>query len=129
MALEDRIKEARKRAGLTQEQAAHCIGVAKSTWAGYEIGNSQPDIAKLVKIMEALNVDANYLWQDYITQKNSPAPEGAEEQISMEESNRLFDALVQAGLISDSIEFSDDDRAFLRHVIGLLDVWSRSKRK
>lgn len=61
--------------------------------------------------------------------KNSPAPEGAEEQISMEESNRLFDALVQAGLISDSIELSVDDRAFLVHVIGLLDVWIRGKRK
>lgn len=129
MALEDRIKEARKRAGLTQEQAAHCIGVAKSTWAGYEIGNSQPDIAKLVKIMEALNVDANYLWQDYITQKNSPAPEGAEERISMEQSDRLFDALVQAGIIPDSISFTEDDRAFLQHIIGLLDVWSSRERK
>ena len=64
-----------------------------------------------------------------LDEKNSPASADAEEQISMEESNRLFDALVQAGLISDSIELSGDDRAFLIHVIGLLDVWIRSKRK
>ena len=54
MALEDRIKEARKNAGLTQQQAASMIGVAKSTWAGYESGNSTPDIDKLVRIMDTL---------------------------------------------------------------------------
>lgn len=71
MALEHRIKEARKRAHLTQEQAASLIGVAKSTWSGYENGNSQPDIQKMVRIMDVLNVDANYLWQDY--QDEAPA--------------------------------------------------------
>ena len=61
--------------------------------------------------------------------KNSPAPEGAEERISMEQSDRLFDALVQAGIIPDSISFTEDDRAFLQHIIGLLDVWSSRERK
>lgn len=65
--------------------------------------------------------------EHYKTEK-SPAPEDAEDLISMEESNRLFDSLVQAGLIQDNIEFSTDDRAFLSHVIGLLEVWVRNKR-
>ena len=60
--------------------------------------------------------------------EKSPAPEGAEDLISMEESNRLFDSLVAAGLIEDNVEFSADDRAFLTHVVGLLDVWIRNKR-
>lgn len=127
--LNDRLREARINAKFTQKEVAESIGIATTTYNGYERGKSDPDVGTLCKIMNLLCVDANFIYQDYITQKNSPAPEGAEEQISMEESNRLFDALVQAGLISDTVEFSDDDRAFLRHVIGLLDVWSRSKRK
>ena len=125
MALEDRIKEARKHAGLTQEQAARCIGVAKSTWAGYEIGNSQPDIAKLVKIMEVLNVDANYLWQDYRNEKNSPAPVGAEERMSLEDSTAM---LVELGYIRPGEQLSDADLAFFEHIVGLMDAWFDSKK-
>ena len=127
--LNDRLKEARISAGLTQKEVAETIGIATTTYNGYERGKSDPDVGTLCKIMNLLGVDANFVYQDYNVNKNSPAPEGAEEQISMEESNRLFDALVQAGLISDSIELSVDDRAFLVHVIGLLDVWIRGKRK
>ena len=68
------------------------------------------------------------LYADHHKTEKSPAPEDAEDLISMEESNRLFDSLVQAGLIQDDVEFSTDDRAFLAHVIGLLEVWIRNKR-
>lgn len=80
MAFEDRLKEARKAAGLTQEQAAEQIGVAKSTWTGYEKGNSQPDINKIVKIMAALNIDANYLWQDYGDTTKAPTEQELKNQ-------------------------------------------------
>lgn len=59
-----RLKEARQNAGLTQEQLAAQIGVAKTTVTGYEKGNSEPDMEKIEKIMKVLNVDANFLWQD-----------------------------------------------------------------
>ena len=64
MSLNDRIKEARLSKNLTQEQLAALIGVAKTTVTGYEKGTSQPSIETLAKIMEALEIDANYLWQD-----------------------------------------------------------------
>lgn len=38
----DRLREARVNKGLTQEQLAQKIGVAKSTLAGYEKGNREP---------------------------------------------------------------------------------------
>ena len=124
MALEDRIREARKKAKLTQEQAAARIGIAKSTWAGYESGNSQPDISKLVKIMDLLSVDANYLWQDYFNEKNSPAPEGAEERIPFEESTAF---LVELGYIRPGEQLTDADLDFLTHIFGLMDAWFDSK--
>lgn len=64
MAFNNRLKEARKNKGLTQKELAEVIGVAKSTVAGYEIGNSEPNAMTIGKIMTALEVDANYLWQD-----------------------------------------------------------------
>ena len=129
MALEDRIKEARKNNGLTQQQAAGLIGVAKSTWAGYESGNSTPDIDKIVKIMDVLNVDANYLWQDYNQeeQKNAPAPEGTEakEMIPLSETT---DLLVDLGYIRRGQQLTDADLAFLTNVVGLLDAWFSRNR-
>lgn len=67
---QDRLKEARTRAKMTQKQLAEIIGVAKSTVAGYESGHSEPDMEKIVKIMGALDVDANYLWQDEMEYKS-----------------------------------------------------------
>lgn len=123
MALEDRIKEARKSAGLTQQQAAALIGVAKSTWAGYESGNSTPDIDKLVKIMDTLGVDANYLWQDYKQEetKKSPAPEGTEdeEQAIDELEEELRSVLLKHGLLQSG-DITPDQNAFLKHVFALI---------
>ena len=122
MALEHRIKEARKSAKLTQLQAATLIGVAKSTWAGYESGNSTPDIDKLVKIMDVLGVDANYLWQDYKKEEiKSPAPEGAEDdKFSVEDAEKL---LVAIGFGDKIDNLSEKDVAFLGGIFDLLDTW------
>lgn len=64
MAFKDRLKEARLFRGLTQEQVATQIGVAKSTFTGYEKGNSEPNMLTISKIMNVLKTDANFLWQD-----------------------------------------------------------------
>lgn len=68
MAFNDRLKEARISCGLTQEQLAQKIGVAKSTVTGYEKGNSEPNMLTVQKIMQELKIDANFLWQDDIDQ-------------------------------------------------------------
>ena len=64
MAFYERLKEARVNARLTQEQLAERIGVAKTTLSGYENGNREPSVAIIAKMMQALQVDANYLYQD-----------------------------------------------------------------
>ena len=65
MSLHDRIKEARKNKGLTQEQLGNLIGVAKTTITGYE-KNREPSAAKLGEIADALGVDVNFLYQDEV---------------------------------------------------------------
>lgn len=66
MSFYDRLKESRVNAGYTQEQLAKKIGIAKSTLSGYESGNRDPSMYTISKIMEILNVDANFLWQDEV---------------------------------------------------------------
>lgn len=67
MAFEDRLKEARLQKGFTQEQIAEKIGVAKSTYTGYEKGNREPNVNTIGILMKELGVDANFLWQDETT--------------------------------------------------------------
>ena len=38
--------------------------MAKSTLSGYESGNREPTIATIAKVLDILNIDANYLYQD-----------------------------------------------------------------
>ena len=64
MAFCNRLKESRVNAGLTQEQLAKKLGIATSTLSGYESGNREPTIATISTILDILNVDANYLYQD-----------------------------------------------------------------
>lgn len=64
MSLCSRLKEARKKAGFTQDQLAKSIGVAPTTLSGYETGHREPEMAILYKLMKVLDVDANFLFQD-----------------------------------------------------------------
>lgn len=64
MAFKDRLREARKSKGLTQKDVAELIGVATSTYTGYEIGNSEPYMSTVKKLIDALDIDANFLFQD-----------------------------------------------------------------
>ena len=66
MAFNDRLKESRTNAGLTQEQLSEKLGIAKSTLSGYESGNREPSIATVAKMLDILDVDANYLYQDEV---------------------------------------------------------------
>lgn len=65
MSFNTRLKEARKNAGMTQAELAEILGIAKSTLSGYESGSSEPSVAMTAQIMRALDVSANFLYQDY----------------------------------------------------------------
>lgn len=64
MAFNERLKEARIASGLTQKQLAEKLGIAGTTVTGYEKGNSEPNVNTIGKIMDILQVNANFLWQD-----------------------------------------------------------------
>lgn len=84
----DRLKQARKASGYTQESLAAAIGVKKSTISGYESGNSEPDMDKIVKLMALLKVDANYLYQDEMNSAPEPTFSSAALELA-----RIYDEL------------------------------------
>lgn len=70
MGIGKRIKEARENKGLTQAQLAKVIGVTPSSITNYENGTSHPKEKILYDLMNALAVDANFLFQDEIPIKD-----------------------------------------------------------
>lgn len=61
MTFGEKLKEARKQAGLSQEQLAEKIGISRSTVAKWETGMGLPDIDNLKIISDLLDVSVDYL--------------------------------------------------------------------
>ena len=66
MGIGKRIKEARISLNLTQEELSNMIGVTKGAIANYENETSHPKEPILYKLIDTLQVDANYLFQDVV---------------------------------------------------------------
>lgn len=130
----NRLKELRILHSLTQDAVASHIGITRAAYTNLENEKRQCDTQTLLKLSDLYSVSVGCVLgvEPIFQQKeNSPALIGAEEQeviISKEESDRLFDSFVQAGLVDDVEAFTEEDRAFFSHIIGLFDVWMRNKR-
>ncbi|WP_026021188.1 helix-turn-helix domain-containing protein [Paenibacillus senegalensis] len=56
-----RLKQLRKKRKYTMQDLADSVGVAKSTYAGYESGYRQPTLETIQNIAKKLNTSADYL--------------------------------------------------------------------
>ena len=66
MSIAQRLKEARLARKMTQEDLAKAVGVTKGAIGNYETGVSSPKETILIRLMEILKIDANFLYQDFI---------------------------------------------------------------
>ena len=64
MTLGEKLKEARKQAGLSQEQLSEKLGVSRSAVAKWETNNGIPDVDNLKVLSKLLNVSIDYLLDD-----------------------------------------------------------------
>ena len=118
----ERLNEIKKSKGLTNEQLAEMSGVPKTTLDKITAGtNTNPKLGTLQSLCRALGCRLDDL-DDLSPETKKPPhqPKPARGEISLEESNAL---LVALGYIKPGEQISDDDLAFLGHVIGLLDAW------
>lgn len=121
------LKKKRKELGMSvNELLTHLkdagILVSNKTVYGWESGHRQPDADTFIVLCRILGIES---FDE--TEKSPSAEESAPgDQVTLEESNRL---LVALGYIQEGDDLSDEDLAFLSHIVGLLDAWFRSKGK
>lgn len=121
------LKKKRKELGMSvNELLTHLkdagIVISNKTVYGWESGHRQPDADTFIVLCRILGIES---FDE--TEKSPSAEESAPgDQVTLEESNRL---LVALGYIQEGDDLSDEDLAFLSHIVGLLDAWFRSKGK
>lgn len=74
----NRIREERKKAGLTMKQLGDIVGVAESAVSHYETGRRQPNHEIMLKLSEALNVTVGYLIGADEQKENPAVPSDSE---------------------------------------------------
>lgn len=78
MGLGDRIREARIRADMTQQELASAIGAAQNTITNYERGIREPDAIRLIAIARALGVTCDYLLDMHIPDRDQLSQKAVE---------------------------------------------------
>lgn len=124
----DAFTEMRKRSGMSIDEISAKSGVPKGTLSKISAGITKaPPLETMRKLVYAMGYTLDDLDENLCTKKSPNTAEAAlgEDHISLEESNRL---LVALGFIKEGQNLSDNDLAFLEHIIGLLDAWF-GKRK
>lgn len=69
MGFGEQLRKRREEMGLTRNELAQRLGVTQSAVGNYETGVSAPKEAVLLRLFDALEVDPNYLYQDFYTTK------------------------------------------------------------
>lgn len=100
-----RLQEERKRCGMTQNQVAEALGIAKRTQANYEAGSSDATASYLSKVAVQFDFDVPYILT------------GRRSTLALDSLNEVEDSIVQQ---YRSIP-SDDQRAIRRFVKAMAD--------
>ena len=66
----DRIKEIRKKQGLTQDQLAEKVDITLEYISQIERGLKMPSMQVFIKLVDALNASADYLLRDFVSTRN-----------------------------------------------------------
>ena len=125
--LVDALDIMKQKSGKTLQQISDECGIPKGTLNKIFAGQTKdPQYGTLKNIVHALGFTVDDLEKfEKPETKKSPAPAEAEtEEVSLEETDRL---LVALGLIKEGEQLSDDDLAFVGHIVGLLDTWFRKR--
>ena len=100
-----RLQEERKRCGMTQNQVAEALGIAKRTQANYEAGSSDATASYLSKVAVQFEFDVPYILT------------GRRSTLALDSLNEIEDRIVQQ---YRSIP-SDDQRAIRRFIQAMAD--------
>lgn len=74
MGFGEKLRAAREKSGMTQQQVADIMKIDKSTYCGYETGKRQPDVQKIKQLSQILGVSGDELLETGYTK--TPTTEG-----------------------------------------------------
>lgn len=122
----ENLKLMKEKSGMTTREISEKSGIPEPTLEKLFAGaTKEPKLKTMQQLVHFLGYTLDDLDKKEENTEKSPSTAEAvpgEDHISMEESNQL---LVALGLIKEGEDLSDDDLAFLEHIIGLLDAWFR----
>ncbi len=81
MGFSERLKELRKGKNYSQSELAGLVNVSVNAIANYENGLNYPKFPVLIDLMNVLDCDANYFYQDYISLDHTKEMSEEEKQI------------------------------------------------
>ncbi|MBQ6095555.1 MAG: helix-turn-helix transcriptional regulator [Lachnospiraceae bacterium] len=73
MEFNNKLYELRKQKGLSQEELANRLNVSRQTVSKWEVGESSPDMEKLVAISELFDISLDELVLDKVAKKEEPS--------------------------------------------------------
>ncbi|WP_199756399.1 helix-turn-helix domain-containing protein [Corallococcus sp. AB032C] len=103
-----RLREVRKKRGLTLQEIADKLGVARSTYAGYESDYRQPPLEILVQIADILKTSTDYL----LGLTDNPYPK--------EPTRNAKELLKENDLHWDGVPLTDEELKPLRDLLELV---------
>ena len=112
-----KLRELRKRTGITMKDLGEAIGLAESTISHYETGKRQPDYETLLKFGEFFGVSVEYLLTGDES-KIAPTQEGE---------RKISEADIKFALWGDSRDIDDEDLEDVRRYAAF--VAERKKKK
>ena len=74
MAFSDKLTQLRKSNNVTQEELANFLNISRSTIAGYETRNREPEYRVLLDISKFFNISLDYLLGDQLTYPSERIP-------------------------------------------------------
>lgn len=121
MGIGKRLKEAREKAGLTQEELGKRVGVTGSSITNYEKETSHPKEPVMYALMDVLQVEPNYLFQDCVNiRSNHSSPLSESELVHIQKYRNLDSygqATVTAVLDCEYKRCTDKDKASSQKIV------------
>lgn len=125
MEFQEELKNARNKLKMKQSEIAKALNVDTSTYCGYETGKRSPDVAKIKKLAQILQVSADKLLG--IEKEDVSEIQKVPETTSTEELLKNF--ILSLKIADSSSDLNDDDYAVISSVVKILDAWFTKKRQ
>lgn len=100
----DKLKYERERRGWSKTKLAKYVGVGLSTYANWEYGIAEPDIATIKKICQALDISSDILLDLSVSSSNATEKDDLDEMI---DNARFFDGK----------QMDDHDKELVRSIL------------